>query len=389
MNRGTAVRRLGHWVLIGALALVTALAACSDDDGGGGTGTTEPPAPEVRLDEIQVLAAHNAYHLQGPKPLLDAITAALPELTPTIEYSHPTLTEQLELGLRSFELDIFEDDPAGGRYATPKAQPLLQLDPIDPVMTEPGLKVMHVQEVDYLSTCPTFVGCLEELEAWSDANPGHLPINVQIEAKDDVIPDPLTLGFVQPIPTSADTFVALEAEIRSVLDDDQLITVGDVMGEHDTLWDAISADGWPLVEELRDRFFFTLDDRSPKRDMYRSIHDDMRDRLVFVAAEAPDPDAGFWVVNDPEADGAMIRDLVAQGYLVRTRTDADTVEARSGDTARREAAFASGAQIVSTDYEREDPRFPGFVVELPGGGPARCNPVTAPADCDDDLFADG
>ena len=156
------------------------------------------------------------------------------------------------------------------------------------------------------------------------------------------------------------------------------------MGDHDTLRDAIEADGWPDVDDLRDRFFFTLDDRSPKRDMYRSIHDDMRDRLVFVAAEAPDDDAAFWVVNDPVADGDLIRELVAQGYLVRTRTDADTVEARSGDTARREAAFASGAQIVSTDYEREDPRFPGFVVALPGGGPARCNPVTAPAECDDE-----
>src|SRR5687767_9613056 len=101
-------------------------AACGGDDEGGG-GTTEPPAPEVRLDQIQVLAAHNAYHLQGPQPLLDAITAALPELTPTIEYSHPTLTEQLELGLRSFELDIFEDDPDGGRYAAPKPQTLLGL----------------------------------------------------------------------------------------------------------------------------------------------------------------------------------------------------------------------------------------------------------------------
>ena len=108
-----------------------------------------------------------------------------------------------------------------------------------------------------------------------------------------------------------------------------------------------------------------------------------------MSAQAPDDDAAFTVVNDPVADGALIQELVEQGYLVRTRTDADTAEARTGDTTRREAAFASGAQIVSTDYEREDPRFPGFVVALPGGGPARCNPVNAPPDCDDALFADG
>jgi hypothetical protein len=74
--------------------------------------------------------------------------------------------------------------------------------------------------------------------------------------------------------------------------------------------------------------------------------------------------------------------MVAKGILVRTRADADTVEARTGDTVRREAAFASGAQIVSTDYEREDPRWPGFITRLPGGGEARCNPVNAPEGCD-------
>ena len=80
------------------------------------------------------------------------------------------------------------------------------------------------------------------------------------------------------------------------------------------------------------------------------------------------------MLNDPVADGDRIRELVAMGYLVRTRTDADTVEARSGDTTRREAAFASGAQLVSTDYEVEDPRWPGFVTDLPGDGAGPVQP---------------
>jgi hypothetical protein len=389
MNRGTAVGRLGRTVLIGGLVAVVALAACGGDDGEDAATTTTASAAEgVGLDQIQVLAAHNAYHVEGEEALLQAITDNLPELTPTIEYSHPTLTDQLDLGLRSMELDVYED-PDGGRYATPKAQPLLGLEPIDPVMQEPGFKVFHIQEVDYLSTCLTFVLCLEELEAWSSDHPDHLPIVVQLEAKDGEIPDPLDLGFVQPIPVSEGTFTALEAEILSVLDEDQLVTVADVQGDHDTVRAAIEDGGWPDVDDLRGRFVFTLDDKSPKRDLYRAVHPDTRDRLIFVSAEAPDDDAAFTVVNDPLVDGDRIRELVGQGYLVRTRTDADTVEARTGDTARRAAAFASGAQIVSTDYEREDERFPGFVVVLPGGGPARCNPVSAPPTCDDAAFADG
>jgi Phosphoinositide phospholipase C, Ca2+-dependent len=370
----------------GMVVALAVLAACGGGSGDDDADTTAP-GPSVGLDQIQVLAAHNAYHLEGEEALLAAITENLPSLTPTIEYSHPTLTEQLDLGLRSMELDVFED-PDGGRYGAPKPQSLLGLEPIDPVMQEPGFKVLHIQEVDYRSTCLTFVACLTELREWSDDHDDHLPIIVQIEAKDGVIPDPLNLGFVQPIPASEATFTALETEIRSVLDDDQLVTVADVQGDADTLRAAVESDGWPDVDDLRGRFVFVLDDAGAKRDLYRSLHPDTLDRLIFVAAQPPDDDAAFTVINDPVADGELIRDLVARGFLVRTRTDADTAEARTGDTARREAAFASGAQLVSTDYEREDPRFPGYVTDLPGDGPARCNPVSAPEDCEDALLDD-
>jgi hypothetical protein len=360
---------------------VAAAAACGSAD--------EPAAPpNPGFDQIQVLAAHNAYHQEGEPALLQAITDNLPELTPTIEYSHPTLTEQLDLGLRSFELDVFED-PEGGRYGAPKAQALLGLEAIDPAMQEPGFKVFHIQEVDYRSSCLTFVACLEELDAWSQDHPDHLPIVIHLEAKDGEIPDPLALGFVQPIPVSEDTFVGIEDEIRSVLDDDQLVTGADVQGDQATMREAIEAGGWPDVDDLRGRFVFVLDDSGAKRDLYRGLHPDTRDRLIFVSAQPPDDDAAFTVINDPVADGDRIRELVGLGYLVRTRTDADTAEARTGDTARRDAAFASGAQIVSTDYEREDPRFPGYVVVLPGGAVARCNPVSAPDDCPEADLRDG
>ena len=84
----------------------------------------------------------------------------------------------------------------------------------------------------------------------------------------------------------------------------------------------------------------------------------------------------------PLSQSPSIPDLVAAGYLVRTRADADTVEARAGNTVPRDAALASGAQFVSTDYPVEDPAFgTGYVVRIPGGMPARCNPVNAPPAC--------
>ena len=79
---------------------------------------------------------------------------------------------------------------------------------------------------------------------------------------------------------------------------------------------------------------------------------------------------------------AGIRAALDAGMLVRTRTDADLVEGRSGDSSRASAAFASGAQVVSTDFFRPAPEISGdFVVALPGGGVVRCDPVTAPPGC--------
>jgi hypothetical protein len=87
--------------------------------------------------------------------------------------------------------------------------------------------------------------------------------------------------------------------------------------------------------------------------------------------------------NAPLGNEAAIRELVEQGFLVRTRADAGTLEARADDPTRREAALGSGAQYVSTDYEEPDarPEFNGYTVAIPDGQPGRCNPVNAPPGC--------
>ncbi len=377
------VRRQPRLVLLlAALALVGLLAgACRPITVGGGSGG-HGQGPKVTINQIQVLASHNSYHVEPEPALLTALRSALGPAADGFEYTHRPLADELDAGVRQVELDVFVDDPAGGRYAHPKLVPLLGLDPVDPALAGPGLKVLHVQEVDYRSTCPTFVDCLEDIRGWSRDHPGHLPITIQIEAKDDVIPDPAGLGFVQPLPWTAPDFAALEGEIHSVFGDDAIISPGDVKGRSRSLAEAVRKGRWPTLDEARGQVMFVLDDKGAKRDAYRAQVPDVDDRLIFVDVPPSDPDAAMTVVNDPIADDARIRDLVAQGFIVRTRADADTVEARSGDTSRRDAAFASGAQYVSTDYVFPDDHFgTGYVVDLPGTGAARCNPVNAPKRC--------
>jgi hypothetical protein len=375
------MRRFGSIVGVVAALPLVGLLACAP--------RPPQPGPESRvgIDEVQVLASHNSYHLEPEPTLLTALRDAVGAEADGFEYTHRPLADELDAGVRQVELDVFVDDPGGGRYASPVLVPALGLDPVDPRMSEPGLKVFHVQEVDYRSTCPTFVDCLTQVRDWSDAHPGHLPITIQVEPKDDTIPDP-GLGFVTPLPWTTGSFATLEDEIRSVFPArhgarDRVITPGDVQGRHPTLRQAVERGQWPSLASARGKVLFVLDDGGEERDAYRALHADMRDRVVFVSAAPPDGDAGMVVVNDPVGSGARIRELVEGGFIVRTRADADTVQARTGDTAQQEAAWASGAHYVSTDYVFPDTRFgTGYVAAVPGPGVARCNPVSASRWCE-------
>lgn len=350
----------------------------------------------MRLNYVQVVGTHNSYHVQPRDPLLQFIETLSPQQAAAIEYTHRPIGEQLEgLDIRQVELDVYVD-PAPGLYALPLGQLVFPLnppdpDPIEPELLEPGLKVLHVPDVDFETTCHTFGSCLQVLEDWSVANPGHLPVMVLIEAKDDVAPIPpgvLPPGLPAPVtppPFGADELDAVDAEIRSVFSDEQLITPDDVRGDRATLEAAVLTDGWPTLNETRGRLLFALDNEDAVRDAYVAGHPSLTGRVMFTSSPPGTAEAGFVKLNDPIASGAQIAALVADGYLVRTRADADTFEARFGLTARREAAFTSGAQFVSTDYPEPDPDFgTGYVVDLPGV--ASCNPVLSPPGCNPVTF---
>ena len=349
-----------------------ALAACGGDD-----------ELALRLDQVQVIGTHNSYHRRVEPPLAAALRSFDAALADTLDYEHLPLDAQLDDGIRQLELDVFAD-PAGGHYAERGTNPLLGRDRASGVaeLDEPGFKVLHIQDVDYESSCVTFTECLEVVADWSLDHPDHLPILVLVEAKDDPIPDP-GLGFAVPLPIGAAELDALDEEIRMVFDSDHLLEPDDVRGDYDTLDEAVTTDGWPTLEDSRGQVLFALDNEDEVRDAYLVGNPSLEGRVLFVSVEPGQPAAGFVKLNDPVADGERIADLVGRGYLVRTRADADTVQARTGDTAMRAAALASGAQFVSTDYPRDDPLFPAtYEVRFPGGGLERCNPVSAPPDCE-------
>jgi len=92
--------------------------------------------------------------------------------------------------------------------------------------------------------------------------------------------------------------------------------------------------------------------------------------------------ASFRIVNDPIANLDYIKKLVLEGFIVRTRADADTVESRSGDDKRLKAAIDSGAQVISTDYYEMDLRHgTSFEVRLQDASFFGCNHLLTSETC--------
>jgi len=78
--------------------------------------------------------------------------------------------------------------------------------------------------------------------------------------------------------------------------------------------------------------------------------------------------------NNPK-DSSIIN-LVQKGYIVRTRADADTKQARENDRSGFEAACQSGAQIITTDYYYKSTHFKSdYSIGFNGATYFRINPL--------------
>jgi hypothetical protein len=357
------------WILVVALLGAVALALGQS-------------AHDARMNQIQVLGSHNSYHAGIDPALFTYLRQKYGQRMDGLEYSHLPIERQLDLGLRSLEIDVVYD-PHGGLYAHPagleiEKQNHLPSPEYDPqgLMNKPGLKVIHVPDIDFRSNVYTFQQELALLKAWSDAHPQHLPIAITMNAKDDGLKEP---GFVKPLPFDRAAFEAWDSEILKGLGREKLITPDEVRGEYPTLESAVLAHAWPQLSQARGKLFFILDETGQKMETYIGSHPSLKGRVMFVNASEGRPEAAFRIVNEPKRDWAYIQYLVRSGYYVRTRADADTVGARAGDYSRWRAALISGAQIISTDYYVTESRFgTGYVVKLPGGQPGCWNILLLP-----------
>lgn len=320
----------GGLVGVGLVAAARVLAGCQGGEGEAAL-PVYPMDDVLRVNHAQSVGTHNSYHL-------DTLDGAVPPW----DYSHAPLDVQLgEQGVRQFELDTYWRRTAAhaGRF-----------------------EVLHVPVVDQGVTCGTVRACLTVQRAWSDDHPGHLPFLTLIETKSS--PDS---------EVEADRMIAeLQEEVAAVWSSDRLVVPAQLN------------DGWPLLSVARGRGIYVLHAGGRARDALLRLP---LEQMLLVPDDAPAAPgyAQFHSSNDPTGGGAdAIAGRVRAGHLVRTRADVDGEQARAMDASRLDAALASGAHYISTDFPVPHPDT-GYVVRMPGGTPgrtpSRCNPLTSPPGC--------
>ncbi|MDR3723389.1 MAG: phosphatidylinositol-specific phospholipase C1-like protein [Terracidiphilus sp.] len=335
---------------------------------------------DLQINQLQYIGTHNSYHAGLAPSIAKVLQQKAPDVYTTLDYIHPDLSAQFDEGVRQIELDVYAD-AKGGRYAHPIGPQIAEkmgiphdsLAETGPEMLRPGFKVMHIQDIDFRSTCQPFTACLREVRDWSEKHPQHLPIFILIETKEEV--ETKEIPMTVPEPYTVDALNALEDEILSVFRPDQIITPDSVRGHYATLENAILHHGWPSVSSSRGKIMFMFLNENIRKN-YLTGHPSLRGRTLFTNAKPGQADAAF--IDRSGEDMSDVASLVKRGYMVRVRADADTIEARKNDYHRCNIAFQSGAQFISTDYPVNEPaRWTGYTVSFAGDMVARVNPVSA------------
>jgi hypothetical protein len=148
--------------------------------------------------------------------------------------------------------------------------------------------------------------------------------------------------------------------------------------------EAVLAHNFPTIGEARGKFIFVM--MEVGADNYLLNHPSLQGRAMFTFSSPDKPECAFIKFDDALENEAKITDAVKKGYIIRTRADSPNKQNRSGDYSQQQAAFRSGAQIISSDYYTPDIRykkhpkkFTNYSTKFPGADMGRINPVNVPA----------
>lgn len=278
----------------------------------------------LKFNELRYTATHNSYQTESIDEIKQ-LYRKLSELTfglvaaNTADFISPTLTEQLNSGIYSLELDIEVFDRDGDISFT----------------------CMHAPQIQMTTSCYDLELAMKEIKMWSDNNPNHLPVTIIIEPK----------GLFLPM----ENMQSLNLEYAKVLDEmleralgDTLFTPADMLRDYESFGEMRAADDWCEVKDMLGKVLILMHECSTT-EKYIALDESLKSQAMFPMLREEDIErdcASFLLLNDPRESFEEIENAVENKLIVRTRADKFTEVTAE----RREKAFASGAQIISTDY---------------------------------------
>lgn len=311
-------------------------------------------ATVLRLNDVQTVGTHNSYHV-----------APFFAMSAEWKYTHLPITEQLDAGVRSLELDPH----------------------FDPVFS--SFNVYHEPVVDYRSRCHCLTACMREVAHWSARNPGHTILKIVIEPK-------FNIDIVNPY-LDAHRGVAHMRALQNTLlahwPADKVLTPAMVQGDAPSMRAAIQPGscGWPSDEETRGWAMFILDAWTENADAGVALRAlPLSEQLFFIrgtaAYDIPE-DVAVLELSACECSKSKINTdaclsdmeaLVARNYLVRAATDTAGCAVRNV-SALAEGTQAAGVQILVTDFIKQALPLPCGPSRNAAGRNACCRPgIQAP-----------
>ena len=295
----------------------------------------------IKFNEIAFLATHNSYQSESTETT-KKLYRSLSDLTfglvseKTADFESETLTNQLESGIRSLEIDIEVFDREG----------------------DVSFTCMHSPNIEMTTTCYDFELAMKEIAMWSDNNPDHLPITIIIEPKGTFIPLKDMKKF------SIDYADEFDTALRETLGD-KLFTPADMLRDYASFGEMRAADDWCEVKNMLGKVVILLHDCGATEE-YIALDPSFGTQAMFPMLREEDINrdcTSFIIMNKP-AKLLEIQDAILEEKLmVRTRTDKFTeiTEKRKAD------ALSSCANIISTDFPpRTDNADENYVVTFNG-----------------------
>ncbi len=278
----------------------------------------------MKFNELSCIATHNSYQTNSTEETRK-LYGYLEDLTfgifkdDSAYFASETLTNQLNCGIRSFEMDIEVFDRDG----------------------DVSFTCMHSPYIEMGTSCYDFALAMKEIALWSDNNPNHLPITIIIEPKALFLPfeDMKALDF------------SYSEQFESVLKEtlaDKLFTPADMLRDYGSFGEMRAADDWCKVSDMLGKVLILLHDCNIT-EKYIESDPSFKTQAMFPMLREEDINrdcTSFILCNVPNDLLKINNEIKESKVLVRTRADKFGYDSDE----RRENAFKSGAFIISTDY---------------------------------------